>query len=870
MSESDTREVRAEVSAILLDGKPAQDDVHLKREVLLAQLFPTEVTRPKLGRYDVLEFVGEGGMGTVYAAYDPTLDRRVAVKLLRGTRGQQAHRRARMLREAKALARLSHPHIVTIHEVWEEQGEIFLAMEFVQGQTLAEWQPSRPLAAVIDAYRQAGEGLAAAHEAGLVYRDFKPHNVIRRQDGVIKLLDFGLARLDDAAEPAGADAGETVDDRLGAAPREPHLTRPGTIMGTPAYMAPEQHRGAPADARSDQFGFCVSLWEGLYGALPFEREPGPAVALRRVEPSRDRDVPGWVRRILERGLALEPAERYPSMRALLRELGRNPAIMRRRVLGGLAVVVSTVIGGLVIAELRAEPSDSCVLLTSPWDEPRRETAYAGVVRAGGATAEQTWTLLSPRLDRYAGELTDLRQQTCETHRRGLRSDAHYDLQGACLDRREAGFVELAELLARGDATAVANANQAIAALPSPGACTDTEALLAEQPPPDDPALAAELHGLREELARAEVEESAGLYEAAEVRAAAVLQRADALGYALLRAEALLRWGSAGMQAGRSDAPERLARALWLALVTEQRRIAAEAAAKRIFAEVELGDRTADVSEAIELARSLADRSGAADWRIRWVLANNIGVALERRGERSQALASYEAALAAVPEDGDRGAFERAVTLQNMAPVQVRLGRPVDGERSARAAVDALEQLLGEAHPHLRTAGAWLAVVLRDGGRLEEAERVLNGVLERYGEEEPPLWLLLDAARIAWRRGDLAAVRGWCRRARPRLESESDDEGEASPSLWTLAFGAMEARVAAAQGDASGLERLHALAPRVPPSLRAMAALDRAEISLLLGRRAEAEALVMPLAGDPELAEADRTTAQQLLARARAG
>ncbi|MCH9680436.1 MAG: serine/threonine protein kinase [Deltaproteobacteria bacterium] len=214
------------VDAPARDDQPSRDDLHLKREVLLARLFPTEVTRPKLGRYDVLEFVGEGGMGTVFAAYDPKLDRRVAVKLLRQS-GDGGQRRARLLREAKALARLSHLNIVTIHEVWEEQGEVYIAMEFVEGETLFEWQATaRPWKGLLEVYRQAGQGLMAVHEAGLVYRDFKPHNVIRRNDGVVKLLDFGLARQDEGApEPP---ATPRIDDRGRArARRSPHATRGG-------------------------------------------------------------------------------------------------------------------------------------------------------------------------------------------------------------------------------------------------------------------------------------------------------------------------------------------------------------------------------------------------------------------------------------------------------------------------------------------------------------------------------------------------------------------------------------------------------------------------------------------------------------------
>jgi len=381
---------------------------HLEREALLSRLFPAEVARPKLGRYDVLEFVGEGGMGTVFAAYDPRLDRRVAVKLIKHAAHARKERRARLLREAQALARLSHPNIVTVHEGWEEHGEIYIAMEFVEGESLARWQ-RRPHTwrEVVDAYRQAGEGLRAVHGAGLVHRDFKPHNVMRRAaDGVVKLLDFGLARIED-------ERASTVDGHSGheepAAPTDDEdqlLTQPGTLVGTLAYMAPEQLAGQPADARSDQFGFAVSLWEGLFGQRPFvrEREVGSGDVEERPLPlPRDHGVPGWVRQVLERGMAREPRDRYGSMAALLRDLGRDPAARRRRVvLAGVAVLASMG-GALGQAELRAEPHTTCMHLQPLLGEQQREAVRRGVVEAGGAQAEPMWSRLQPRLEAYDDE-----------------------------------------------------------------------------------------------------------------------------------------------------------------------------------------------------------------------------------------------------------------------------------------------------------------------------------------------------------------------------------------------------------------------------------------------------------------------------------
>ena len=185
----------------------------------------------------------------------------------------------------------------------------------------------------------------------------------------------------------------------------------------------------------------------------------------------------------------------------------------------------------------------------------------------------------------------------------------------------------------------------------------------------------------------------------------------------------------------------------------------------------------------------------------------------------------------------------------------------------RTAIEALEQLLGDGHPTVLLAGVTLAQVVADNGRLEEARRIFDRVIAQYGEDEPPLSTLLDGAWIAWRQGDRDAVRAWCRRARPQLRAVSGGSGEVAPTQWTLAFDAMEARVAAVEGDPSGLERLHALAPKVPAALRIKATLDRAEVALLLERTAEAGALVTPLMEDPKLSETERMRAQELLQRA---
>jgi len=818
---------------------------------LLASLFPGQVPRPRLGRYALLNFLGEGGMGSVYAAYDERLDRRVAVKFLRAA-ADDAHAQARLLREAMAMARLSHPNIVTVHEVWEEDGRVHVAMEYVQGEDLASWQREpRSWRELVEAYRQAGEGLAAAHAARLVHRDFKPQNAIRRADGTVKVLDFGLARIGGTIEPAlpspGRDRG-VVDD----------LTRTGTIMGTPMYMAPEQLEGAPADARSDQFSFCVALWEGLYGRPPF---PAGSLAPRE-EPRPGRSVPAHIRRVLDRGLQRDPQARHPSMRALLRDLARDPALVRRRVVIALTGAALTIGGGLAIAELRAP--ERCVAADDEaaalWGGSRREAVLAGIQRAGVATADETWALLRPRLDTYAAGLVAGGRAACETHRRGLHSDQLYDRRVACLDRQRASFTRLTDLLGAGDHDAALHAMTAVTSLPSPSTCGDLEALSVELPPPDDPQVAERVAALRRELARAHTEESAGKYAEAEARAVAVQREAEAMGYPPLQAEAALRRGSTALQRGSPEALAWLDMALWTGLRVDHRSVAAEAAATRIFARLELGDRTADVSEALALARPLVDRTGASEWRIRWLFANNAAIAHERRGQLTPALQAYREALALVPDDG--ASFERAATLQNMAPLQVRLGAGAAARHAARAAVADLRALFGPTHPQTASAEAVSATVLRALGHLAEAAELLAGAIPRAAADTgaPPLWMLHEAARVDLLRGDLAGVRGWCERARPQLTTP---DGTHTP--WHLAFAALAARAGARAGDVEALAHLDAVDAVVRAGNAGFVALARAESMRLLGRHAEAEATLRVLLAKGA-SEADDREARLLLAR----
>src|SRR5688572_25609816 len=277
-----------------------------------------------VGRYVVLDRIGAGGMGVVYAAYDPELDRKLAIKLLHeGATGVASISAAdvprRLQREAQALAKLNHTHVVTVHDVGEHDGHVFVAMEFVAGRTMSVWieETSPSWVEVLDAYLAAGRGLAAIHSAGLVHRDFKPDNVMVGNDGRVVVMDLGLARRVGDARPEESHPRD-VRMRPGVEVLTSPLTQAGAIMGTPAYMAPEQHLGLETTPRTDQFSFCVSLFEALYGARPFPGKSMASLAFAATKghvtiPSGRTQVPAGIRRALLRGLKPDVEERWPDM-----------------------------------------------------------------------------------------------------------------------------------------------------------------------------------------------------------------------------------------------------------------------------------------------------------------------------------------------------------------------------------------------------------------------------------------------------------------------------------------------------------------------------------------------------------------------------
>ncbi|MBL4689231.1 MAG: serine/threonine protein kinase, partial [Nannocystaceae bacterium] len=366
-----------------------------------------------LGRYEITGRLGAGSMGVVFSAIDPSLDRRVAVKVLHEGKSADPEGQQRMLREGQALARLSHPNIVEVFDVGHVGENVFVAMELVEGSTLREWlgEPrSRSWRDVVRVFSAAGRGLAAAHAAGVVHRDFKPDNVLVGTDNRVRVMDFGLA-LAGPASPVSSIPTSGAGESFHAT----RLTHAGTVFGTPAYMAPEQFAGRTVTELSDQFSFCVALYEGLFGRRPFEGETFKALASAAMTgeilpPSRNVSVPASIRKALFRGLAVAPEQRWPSMLALLAALNR-----RRRTRAGVVVVGG--IAAVVSVELMASsPTDPCdeagAAFRQVWnDGTRRQTR---LVLAGPelAYAQDVGARVSIRMDAFAQQWAKTRRDVC--------------------------------------------------------------------------------------------------------------------------------------------------------------------------------------------------------------------------------------------------------------------------------------------------------------------------------------------------------------------------------------------------------------------------------------------------------------------------
>jgi len=679
-----------------------------------------------VGRYVVIDKIGSGGMGIVYAAYDPELDRKIALKLLRpgASRGRAEVARARLLREAQALARLNHPGVIAVHDVGTFEDQVFIAMEFVDGIDAAQWAKVAPRSwrDVLPIWRQAGEGIAAAHAAGVVHRDLKPENVLIGNDGRVRVLDFGLARTE-APDPTidRSHDGEPIE-RVGSssiggpsigAGTSVRLTQAGAVMGTPAYMAPEQHTGGTLDARTDQFSFCVALYEALWGERPFAGERPPEIAFNVVrgkirEPPREGPaIPAWLRKVILRGIATAPDERWPDMRALLAALAADPAARQRRfALAGLGLSALAA-AGLLLSTLRPD-EEVCRgaerKLDGIWDPDVREQIRTAFTSSSRPYAADALTSTLQMLDAHTGTFVRLHRDACEaTAIRKEQSQEMLDRQVACLERRLKDVRALTRLLAAADDDTVTQAVTATAALPSFEPCADRQALMASPGDPPTGALAEQLAVVQDQLAAGRQQVRLARYEEALVSATGALALARESGHLATIAESLVVFGTAQVHMGDRTTAERTLRdAAWTADEAGDDITRAEASGHLIWVLGATPERAPEVADLAEGATRMLRRAGG-DPLIEAALHNNVGVAARRRGDAAHAVTEHEHALALRRQHLATDDPAIADSLLNLGSSLADADRFDAAEKALAEAEQIVRARYGDRHPRVATA-----------------------------------------------------------------------------------------------------------------------------------------------------------------------
>jgi serine/threonine protein kinase/Tfp pilus assembly protein PilF len=746
----------------------------------------------QVGRYEILEEIGAGGMGVVFLARDPELDRRVAVKLLRSdvadpvlARGA----RSRIIREAQAQARFSHPHVVTVFDVGSFDGRLFMAMEYVPGQNLLEWieEGSPSTAQILEALRQAGEGLAAAHAQELVHRDVKPQNIIVGEDGRVRVIDFGLAM-------AAGQPGESTPGTLQSQDHEEsRLTMTGMVLGTPAYMAPEQQRGQVVDARSDQFSFCVAAVEVLYGLRPFS-STSPRRRLREIRERRLLDVPPpptlppRVHRALLRGLEPAPEDRWPSMSALLQAVA--PTHGRGRV-GWWALGASGVatVGLVAWSALAAQP-DPCASASEPvqsaWNDARRGQVRAAFESSDRSFAPDSWARLEPMLDELSRDFADARVRTCRAHRlEASMSVVDFDRAMHCLGEGVSDLDATVEVLADGDERALQRAVRTVAGLRPASACADTRGRKVGAPEPgDEDGPAAEV---RQRLAKARALERSALYDEGLAEVGRALDLARREGRGGLEAESLAMQGFLLESSGRyREAEDAFSEATWLGAAQRRDDVAAKSATELIFLVGNLQNRHEEAREWARHARAAVARTGddsalqahlltslgnlawaqhdyatakerfeaalelrrqeyPADHPLVLTIKSNLGMLHRDQGELDEARAMLEETL-----EGRTAAFgprhpDVAANLTNLGSILMSQGDYVRAEELFRRARSIFIESHGELHPDIGRVTTNLANVLYQQGKFDEALEYHRKALEVFRETLGPDNMLVGRA-----------------------------------------------------------------------------------------------------------------------------
>jgi tetratricopeptide (TPR) repeat protein/tRNA A-37 threonylcarbamoyl transferase component Bud32 len=733
---------------------------------------PSASFRSRIGRYRVLRVLGEGGMGIVYAGYDDELARPVAIKLVRGS-GSSASTSARdrMRREAQAMAQLSHPNVVQIHDVGEHGGELYLTMELIHGQTLDAWLSelgpapvrARRWREIVAVFVDAGRGLAAAHAAGLVHRDFKPSNVLVG-DGVVKVGDFGLARGDTEVEVADPgvelERAELFESSRKLAER---MTETGALIGTPAYLSPEQIAVRETSAASDQFAFCVALYEALLDRRPFAGDDLATLAAnlladRRQRAPADTPVPGWLIAVIDRGLAREPSERWPGMDPLLAALLDDPAKRRRRrlALGLSAFTIIAAASGFGIREVKHDRECEALgsALDERWNTETKQQLGDAFARTDAPDPAQTWARVEPRLDAWTQAWRAARTTACDASRN---EPERAQQRAACLEHERWELEALLDVFAAADRTTVIEAVTAVAELPDVERCNDLAwlasdaSLRAEASDSADAGIA-----LRRDLARVLALERAGRYQESLELAQRSVESARPLGDPVVEAEALAKLGGIRWRmADFANAEHDLLAAHFLAGRVEHDHIAYATARDLAWVVGVSLARPNDGRVWLEHARMNLVRSGG-DPEIEADLFERLGELEDAEGHYADALAAHERALELRGQQLGSDHPAIAESLLAIGRLQIALEDPRALATLERAR-DLAVATLGPEHPTVASIDTELGIGLFGGERFDESVAVLRRALairERaLGPDEPGLAnILASLAAVLQARG----------------------------------------------------------------------------------------------------------------------
>lgn len=673
-----------------------QVEVRRARSKIFAGVFGGSPPPTTVGRFEVRDRLGSGGMGIVYEAYDPQLDRRLALKVVRADASLVADGAARLVDEARAMAKLSHPNVLTVYEAGTVDTQVFIAMALVEGFTLRSWVEAeeRSTDEILQALRDAGRGLSAAHAAGLVHRDFKPENVLVSSEGQVFVTDFGLARTFSAGE-----SGRWVSMSAGR-----HTTR---MAGTPAYMAPEQLRGQAVDARADQFAWCVTACESLTGKRPFDE-----TTLQRVASEPDfvpetvalpasLSVTRRVRAALERGLDVDPENRFPSMDALL-DAARPP----RRTWVPLTVgaaVASLGVGAAFVAQ--SDPCPARPALFDVWSEGARATAADAFTASNMPYAERAWASVEARTSRYVDQWVGLQQRACREKDDAVRT---------CLDRRKEEFGAVAKLLQAADAGVVEHAVAMTSTLPPLSDCTDPESAVRVA---DTKAVSSDRGAIDE--ARASL--SAGRYDAAREsleRFVATLDEDDPLWLEVVSLQ-----GQAALEAGAAEeSAAAFERVLERASGAGGLLPTARASVGLVEVQSVLSKTDFDAAAILARAAAIAVASAGNPPRLRTRLESARAALEIEQGNFDEGIELVEHARGVLAELGDDTRLEQAELTILAAKALFRKQQFDTASRLADESLAIFEETLGLDHPTVGQALLLPGSVALVRGDLEAAEQ----------------------------------------------------------------------------------------------------------------------------------------------------